>query len=168
MGAARLHLPKTHYMMSNAITDPIPARSQPGSTMTAPSVGHQDGRVKYDTGEPSQQKIRGRNFISLATWNVRTLSQTGKLEELTHELEKYRWDMVGLCEARWKNFGEHLTEEGHVLYYSGEIDKHTNGVGLLVNKTIKNCVLEYQPVSSRAISIRFRLRAAALHHLTSH
>ena len=143
-------------MMSNKTTNPIPARSQPGSTMTALSVGHQDGRVKYDTGESSQQKIRGRNFISLATWNVRTLNQTGKCEELTHELENYRWDMVGLCEVRWKNFGEHQTEDGHVLYYSGESDKHTNGVGFLVNRTIKNCVLECQPISSRVISIRLR------------
>ena len=55
-----------------------------------------------------------------------------------------------------EEFEEHQTKEGHVLYYSGEIDKHTNGVGFLVNKTIKNCVLEYQPVSSRAISIRLR------------
>ena len=64
--------------------------------------------------------------------------------------------MVGLCEVRWKYFGGHQTKEGHVLYYSGEIDKHTNGVGLIFNKTSKNCVLEYQPVSSRAISIRLR------------
>ena len=97
-----------------------------------------------------------RNFISLATWNVRTLNQTEKLEELTHELENYRWDMVGLCEVRWKNFGEHQTEDGHVLFYSGESDKHTNGVGFLVNRTIKNCVLECQPISSRVISIRLR------------
>ena len=64
--------------------------------------------------------MRAREYISLATWNVRTLYQTGKIKELTHELERYIWHIVGLCEVRWTGNGEHLTDEGHLLYYSGE------------------------------------------------
>ena len=156
MGAARLHQPKTHCMMDTTKKDTIPARSSPGSTRTAPSVAHQGGRDKCATGATPPPKIRGRDNVAIATWNVRTLAQTGKLQELTHELEKYTWHVVGICEVRLKSLGEHLTEEGHVLYYSGEIDKHTNGVGFLVNKNIKNSVLGCRPVSSRAISIRLR------------
>ncbi|XP_072033407.1 craniofacial development protein 2-like [Amphiura filiformis] len=54
------------------------------------------------------------------------------------------------------NFGEHQTEEGHVLYYSGELDKHANGVGFLVNTSIKNAVLGCCPVSSRIITIQLQ------------
>ncbi|XP_068224983.1 craniofacial development protein 2-like [Palaemon carinicauda] len=36
------------------------------------------------------------------------------------------------------------------------MDKHTNGVGFLVNKNVKNSVLGCRPVSSRAISICLR------------
>ena len=155
MGAARSHQPKTRNMMDTA-TDPIPDRSSPGSTRTAPSVAYQGGGVKCTTGRTTPQKIRGREYITIATWNVRTLAQTGKLLELTYELKNYYWHIVGLCELRWKNFGEQLTEEGHVLYYSGELDKRTKGVGFLVNKTIKNTVIGCRPVSSRLISIRLR------------
>ncbi|XP_068206279.1 craniofacial development protein 2-like [Palaemon carinicauda] len=142
--------------MDTTKKDTIQARSSAGSTRTALSVAHQGGRDKCTTGATSPPKIRGRDNVAIATWNVRTLAQTGKLQELTHELEKYTWHVVRLCEVRWKNHGEHLTEEGHVLYYSVEMDKHTNGIGFLVNKNIKNSVLGCRPVSSRAISIRLR------------
>ncbi|XP_068229463.1 craniofacial development protein 2-like [Palaemon carinicauda] len=142
--------------MDTTKKDTIPARSSPGSTRTMPSVAHQGGRDKCTTGATSPPKIRGRDNVTIATWNVRTPAQTGKLQELTHELEKYTWHVVGLCEVRWKNHGEHLTEESHVLYHSGEMDKHTNGISFLVNKNIKNYVLGCRPVSSRAISICLR------------
>ena len=50
------------------------------------------------------KKIRGRENISVGTWNVRTLRPAGKLEELTHGMDKYHWNILGLCEMRWKNF----------------------------------------------------------------
>jgi len=87
---------------------------------------------------------------------VRSLAQTGKLQELLYELDRYTWHLVGLCEVRWKEHGEHHTDEGHMLYYSGEQDKHINGVGMLVNKNIKNSVIGYYPVNSRLMAIRLR------------
>ena len=41
------------------------------------------------------------------------LRAAGKLQELTHEMDRYRWNILGLCETRWKNFGEITTEEEH-------------------------------------------------------
>ena len=72
---------------------------------------HQDGGVKSATGPSS--KIRGRDNITIGTWNTRTLRAAGKLQELTHKLDRYRWNILRLCEMRWKNFGETTTEEGH-------------------------------------------------------
>ena len=31
--------------------------------------------------------------------------------------------IVGLCEMRWKNFGEMSTDDGHEVYFSGEEDR---------------------------------------------
>ena len=70
--------------------------------------------VKYATGAPS--KIHGRDNIITGTWNTRTLSAAGKLQELTHKMDRYRWNILGLCEIRWKNFGETTTEEGHKVF----------------------------------------------------
>ena len=82
----------------NHITD----RSQPGSAMTAPPAVHQDGGVKYATGAPTN-KIRGRNDITICTWNVMTLRAAGKLKELTHDMERMpRCDGKALVKHRPK------------------------------------------------------------------
>ena len=80
----------------------------------------------------------------------------GKLEQLTHAMSRYHWNIVGLCEMRWKNFGEMSTDDGHKVYFSGEEGKHEYGVGFLVHKDVMGAVLGCQPVSSRLISIRLR------------
>ena len=49
--------------------------------------------------------------------------------------------MLGLCEMRWKNFGETTTEEGHNAFFSGNKDKHQHGIGFLVHKDIVNTVM---------------------------
>ena len=61
---------------------------------------------------------------------------------------------MGLCEMRWKNFGEMSTDGRHKVYFIGEEDRHEYGVGFLVHKDVVDAVLGCQPVSSRLISIR--------------
>jgi len=46
---------------------------------------------------------------------------------------------------------------GIYFYYSGELDKHMNSVGFLVNKTINNAIIGCCPISNRLISIRLRV-----------
>ena len=100
------------------------------------------------------KKIRGRENISVGTWNVRTLRPAGKLEQLVNAISRYHWNIVGLCEMRRKNFGEMSTDDGHKVYFSGEEDRLEYGVGFLVHKDVVDAVLGCRPVSSRLISIR--------------
>ena len=57
-------------MMKNTYNILIPDRSQPGITMTAPTVRHGDVIDKYATGVPKIKTIRGRENIFVGTWNV--------------------------------------------------------------------------------------------------
>ena len=66
---------------------------------------------------------RSRKLQVERTWNVRTLTPAWKLEQLTHAMGRYHWNMVWLCEMRWKNFGEMSTDDGHEVYFSGEEDR---------------------------------------------
>ena len=95
---------------------------------------HQYGGVKYATDASS--KIRGRDNITIGTWNTRTLRALGKLQELTHEM-------------RWKNFDETTPEEGHKVFVSGKQDKHEHGVGFLVHTNIVNT--RCRSASSRSV-----------------
>ena len=51
-------------------------------------------------------------------------------------MDRYGWNILGLCEMRWKNFGETTREEGRKAFFSGKEDKNEHGVGLLVHKDI--------------------------------
>ena len=134
-------------MMKNTNNTLIPDWSQPGITMTAPTVRHRDVGDKYVTGVPKIKKIRGRD-ISVRTWNVTTLWPAEKLKQLTHAMSRYHWNIVELCEMRRKNFGEMSTDDGHKVYFSGEEDRHENVVGFLVHKDLASAVSGCRPVSS--------------------
>ncbi|CAM1313165.1 Uncharacterised protein r2_g2358 [Pycnogonum litorale] len=61
--------------------------------------------------------------ITIGTWNVRTLYADGKLNELEYEMQRYRWNVLGLAEMRWLNTGEMTTDDGHKLWWSGKEKK---------------------------------------------
>ena len=126
-------------------------RSRPGTTTVFP-VGHQGGNDNCATGA----KLRGREDINIATWNVRTLRATGKVEELLHEMDQYKWSITGLCEMRWKTSGEIPTDGGHRVYFSGKEDKHEQGVGFLMHKGIVKSVIGCRTISSRLMTVRLR------------
>ena len=136
----------------------MPDRSRPGITTTAHSTGgYQGGDDKYATGTtplpPNPIKLP-KEGTTLGTWNVRTLYQCGKVKELTHELERYKWDIIGLAEVRWTGFGETSTDEGHKIWFSGDQSKHQYGVGFIVRKEVVKSVISCSPITSRLISIR--------------
>ena len=135
--------------------DNIPARSSPRLPRTAPTVTHQGRGVKCTTGVPNK-KIHARSNTTIGTWHVRTLKNTGKLEELEHELTGYNWNILGLCESRLLKAGEKNIQEGHRLYWSGLENTHEQGVGFIVHKNTVNCVMTCCPISSRLITIRLR------------
>ena len=97
MGSVRLYL---------AFDVPCDENKQPYHTGSV-AAAHRDGSVKYATGASS--KIRGRDNIITGTWNTKTLRAAGKLQELRHEMNRNRWNILGLCKMRWKNFGETTT-----------------------------------------------------------
>ena len=72
----------------------IPDRLSPGSARTVPVIAHQGEGVKWASDD--NNKIRTRTNISIGTWNVRTLRPPGKLEELTHEMRRYRWSVYSV------------------------------------------------------------------------
>ena len=106
---------------------------------------HQGGGDKYDTGA-KDNRIHASDITTIGTWNARILRAEGKLDELTYEMDN--WHIVVLCEVRWKNFGETSTHEGHKFYFSG-----------IEGMDFANTDMSCQPISSKFITIRLRLRA---------
>ncbi|KAG7307745.1 hypothetical protein JYU34_006321 [Plutella xylostella] len=98
----------------------------------------------------------------IGCWNVRTMYRDGKLEEVLREARRYSLDILGISEARWNGFGEENVGDGYTLLYSGkpnEEDKHEYGVALLLNKSAKQCLLNWKPINERILTARFKTRA---------
>ena len=47
-----------------------------------------------------------RHSYKIGTWNIRTLNQGGKLENLKTEMQKTDVSVLGVSEVRWKGQGE--------------------------------------------------------------
>ena len=112
-GLRHATLPKTHHMKMTTATESITARSSPGTRTTPSIAGHLDGGENHATDEP--KPLRFGNSITIGAWSVRSLRAAGNVEELTHEMKRYRWNILGLCEVRWKNLKKYLPQKATSL-----------------------------------------------------
>ena len=96
----------------------------------------------------------------IATWNVNTLYQIGKLENLKKEAERLKLDIVGVSEARWTGSGKEVTADW-IFYYSGG-EKHESGVGVLIRKEIEADVSGCWQLSDRVMLLKINARPVNL------
>ena len=73
--------------------------------------------------------------IKIAIWNVRTVYQAGKLENIVLKTKRMGIDIMGLAEVRWLQSGKIVCND-HTPIYSGHKKDHTHGVGLLLRKVV--------------------------------
>ena len=78
--------------------------------------------------------VGNRAMLKIATWNVRTLFQKGKLANVQHEMNRLGIDILGLSENRWKGGGRINSESTTIIYSGG--DSHSRGVGAILNKGV--------------------------------
>ena len=64
-------------------------------------------------------------------------------------------DILGISELRWTEKGE-FNSDDHYIYYCGQKSLGRNGVAIMVNKRIRNAVLECNLKNDRMISVRFQ------------
>ena len=95
--------------------------------------------------------------LEIATFNCRSLSNEARLQELEEELKFIKWDIIGLSEVRRKDEGMLELKSGHSFYFKGNKTGQNGGVGFLVNKRLKNNILEVEGVSDRLAKIEIKL-----------
>ena len=101
MGSAKIQIAQDTQMMNSQNNNKLmPARTSPGNTRSASSIQYQGNEDKSTTDEI--MKIRHETYIG--SWNIRTLRANGKLEELTHEMKRHKWNSNVLSEIRKKRY----------------------------------------------------------------
>ena len=63
---------------------------------------------------------------------------------MLEEINKIKWDVIGLSETKVKETGVEPLDSGHRFYLSGNGKSRSNGVGFLVKKslipTVDKCI----------------------------
>lgn len=115
-------------------------------------------RTYPDPGRQRRRKKDLRN-VDVATWNVRTLNQLGKIEQVKNECERLNIDILGIAEARMTGTGN-TKIDSWLLSHSGG-DRHEKGVGFLFSPEAQKKITEVVPINDRMI--RTRLEAKPQH-----
>ena len=115
-----------------------------------------NGRAGADNPKDNDNRCNlWKTTLKIATWNVRTMN-SGKLDIVTRELERCDVSLCGVAEMRWTGKGHFTTASQHVVYYSGTEKKREQGVAFVACPEVARCVLGYNPISPRIITIRIQ------------
>ena len=65
----------------------------------------------------------------------------GKLEVVKQEMARVKIDILKISELKWTGMGE-FNSDDHYIYYCGQESLRRNAVAIMVNKRVRNAVLE--------------------------
>ena len=65
----------------------------------------------------------------------------GKSGVVKQEMARVNINILGISELKWTGMDEFNSEDHHI-YYCGQKSLRTNGVAIIVNKTVQNAVLD--------------------------
>ena len=106
-----------------------------------------------------------RHGLKVATWNVLTLLPDGQDSLASLEFDKYNLDLIGLCETRWRDSGEHLAGNYHYVWSgpnnnSGKVGQA--GVALAISRNTRKSLISWRPINERMLEACFEHRHGKL------
>ena len=104
------------------------------------------------------KKRRNENTLKLATWNVRTMKQLGKLHFLFQERACQNVQLPGLSEARWAGDGHFIPGEHTIVYSGGTSGRNVDAV--VLNKELGGSLISYNPINDRLIIVKRQMKQA--------
>jgi exonuclease III len=106
-----------------------------------------------EEGPQQVRKLVEPTRIRVGSWNVGSL--TGKLRELVDAASRRRISILCVQETKWK--GQKAKKvENFKLWYSGTV-ANKNGVGILIDKTLRDGVVDVKRQGYRIILVKLVL-----------
>ena len=111
-------------------------------------------QVTPDRQQATASKRKKDHIKTVATWNVRTMMQKGKLDNIKRERNRVKISIMGLCEVRWKRTGTKTSDSYKIIYSGG--DKHERGVGVILDSRTAKTLKGYWTISDRVMLVRMK------------
>ncbi|XP_019246491.1 PREDICTED: craniofacial development protein 2-like [Nicotiana attenuata] len=124
---------------------------------SCPRVGREVG-CKGGKGDKVASRLR------VGSWNIETL--TGKSIELGRILQRRRINIACVQETRWKGT-KACDINGYKLWYSGDAGGK-NGVGILVDRDLRELVVEVRRVSDRVMAVKLLVGGLTLNVISAY
>jgi exonuclease III len=105
-------------------------------------------RISGTYGRRTKQRIRD-NDIVMATWNVRTMLQPGKMQEITQEMIRNKIDILAMQEIRWQGTGRIDKPEFSIIYSGSQKRTGQLGTGFIIARKRKESIMEYETTNER-------------------
>ena len=125
------------------------------------------GQSQKDASTLTTQVFHVKRTTFMATWNVQTLCQYGRLDQVMKEMINYKINICGLCEMRW-TISDKIKEDGITIIYSGHSNEHILGVGLCLSLPVVKALIGWKPVNEHIITARFQTRHAKVTIIQAH
>lgn len=102
-----------------------------------------------------------RATTNIATWNVRTMYEAGKLAQIAAEFTNYKLEVLGISESRWTGSGQKRLASGELILFSGHEEDnapHSQGVALMLSKRAQRSLIGWQALGPRMLISKFRTK----------
>ena len=96
------------------------------------------------------------NSRRIATWNIRSMYQSGKMDNIIMEMKRLNISIMGVCEVWWIGAEKLQSDDVTFIYSCGE--KHQYGVGVFLDKECAQSFCGFWCISKRIVMIRLRGR----------
>ena len=111
-------------------------------------------RLITNTARLRTRLLTAKQPTKIAFWNVRTMSQLLKTEQVLGEMKQYNIEILALSEIRWKGVAHQTLDDGYVLLHSGEDNHHRTGVELMISPTAVRTMIKWTPINERILFAR--------------
>jgi exonuclease III len=92
--------------------------------------------------------------FNIATWNIRTMFNPGKMQEISNEIIKYNMHITALQEIRWAGQGKIIKKDFTLFYSRSALRTGIYGMGFIVRKKIMKYILGFVPISERICKLK--------------
>ncbi|GFS02386.1 craniofacial development protein 2-like [Elysia marginata] len=110
--------------------------------------------MTLDRQQATASRLKLGDKMKIATWNVRTMLQKGKFDNIKQEIDRMKIStgISGVSEVRRKGAGNIVSEKFQFIFSGGS--DHERGVGVILDQKVSKALNGYWQISDRVLLVK--------------